>query len=155
MTADFARVLRDANAADLPFVVVGGIALVRHGVVRATRDIDLVVEPGEAATEIVRELAHAWHATLANGASLEPERIVAGRLIPLATPFAYVDLLPEPPAPQSYAELARRAEVKRVDGVPVPICSLADLVALKRRAGRPQDELDLADLATIHGTLPG
>ena len=47
-----------------------------------------------------------------------------------------------------------RADVKRVDGVPAPICSLADLVTLKRAAGRERDIADLADLAAAHGELP-
>lgn len=154
MTADFARVFRDANAAGLPFVVVGGIAVVRHGVVRATRDIDLVVEPSDEATVILRALVSSWEATFASGAPIDVGRVVAGHLVPLRTPFAYVDVLPERPPPLSYAELAARADVKRVDGEAVPICSLADLVALKRIAGRPRDEQDLADLERAHGSLP-
>ncbi len=35
-----------------------------------------------------------------------------------------------------------------------PICSLADLVALKRVAGRERDLVDLRDLETAHGELP-
>ena len=151
---DFARVLRDAADAGLPFVVVGGIAVVRHGVIRATRDIDLVVEPSAEATAVLRELAVAWEATFASGAPLEIDRVVAGSLIPLATSFAYIDVLPESPSPLGYRDLAARAEVRHIDGVPAAICSLADLVALKRRAGRPRDKQDLEDLETVHGTLP-
>ena len=44
--------------------------------------------------------------------------------------------------------------MRRVDGVEAPICSLADLVALKRIAGRERDEVDLQDLETAHGELP-
>jgi hypothetical protein len=40
------------------------------------------------------------------------------------------------------------------DGVPAPICSLADLVALKRAAGRERDIADLSDLEAAHGDLP-
>lgn len=54
MTSDFARILGDANEAGLPFVVVGGIAVIRHGVIRATRDVDLVVEPSDDATATLR-----------------------------------------------------------------------------------------------------
>lgn len=154
MTSDFARILRDATEAELPFVVVGGIAVIRHGVVRATRDVDLVVDPTDETTATLRRLAAGWEATFAGGTVLDPARVVAGRLIPLRTPHGYIDVLPERDSPLTYRELASRADVKRIDGVPVQICSLADLVALKRLAARPRDEQDLADLQTVHGTLP-
>ena len=48
-----------------------------------------------------------------------------------------------------------RADVKRIDGVEAPICSLADLVAMKRAAGRGTDLLDLERLNEAHGALPG
>ena len=47
------------------------------------------------------------------------------------------------------------ALVKRIDGVHAPICSLVDLVAMKRRTGRGTDQLDLERLREVHGELPG
>jgi hypothetical protein len=47
-----------------------------------------------------------------------------------------------------------RAETRRVDGVEAPICSLADLVEMKRSAGRERDLVDLDDLESAHGELP-
>lgn len=41
-----------------------------------------------------------------------------------------------------------------MDGTPAPICSLADLVALKRLAGRGRDLVDLDELQGAHGELP-
>jgi predicted nucleotidyltransferase len=76
----FGQILDDLNGAGVRYVLIGGIALIRHGVVRA--------------------------------------------------------------------------ETRRVDGVEAPICSLADLVALKRSAGRERDLVDLADLEAAHGDLP-
>jgi hypothetical protein len=74
--------------------------------------------------------------------------------IHLATPYGDLDLLSERIAGIPYERLRARADVKRVDGVAAPICSLADLVALKRAAGRERQIADLADLQAAHGELP-
>jgi predicted nucleotidyltransferase len=70
-------------------------------------------------------------------------------------PFGELDLLSEQAASISFADLLLRSEVRRIDGVKAPICSLADLVALKRAAGRERDLADLSDLEATHGELPG
>jgi predicted nucleotidyltransferase len=54
-----------------------------------------------------------------------------------------------------FADVIARAEVKRIDGVEAPICSLRDLVAMKRATGRTSDELDLERLREARGELPG
>lgn len=81
-------------------------------------------------------------------------RIGPERTIHLATPYGDLDLLSEKIAGISFTRLRARADVKRVDGVPAPICSLVDLVALKRAAGRERDIADLSDLEAAHGDLP-
>ncbi len=59
------------------------------------------------------------------------------------------------PGDLDYASHARDATTVELAGVPVPVCSLAHLRAMKRAAGRPQDLQDLADLAIAHGDEPG
>jgi hypothetical protein len=76
------------------------------------------------------------------------------RTIHLATPHGDLDLLSEKIVGIRFAHLRERADVKHVDGVPVPICSLADLVTMKRAVGRDRDIADLSDLETAHGELP-
>ena len=43
----FGQILADLDGAGVRYVLIGGIVLIRHGVVRMTRDIDVVLEPGE------------------------------------------------------------------------------------------------------------
>lgn len=119
----FGQILDDLNGAGVRYVLIGGIALIRHGVVRATRDVDAVFDPDPSNVERIRTLGD-------------------------------LDLLSEKSASVGFAELLARAETRRVDGVEAPICSLADLVALKRSAGRERDLVDLADLEAAHGDLP-
>jgi predicted nucleotidyltransferase len=151
---DFGRILKDLNAAGVRYVVVGGIALIRHGVVRATRDVDVVYDPDSSNLEAIRSLAGTWEATRPDGSALPEDAFSAGRSIHLSLPFGELDLLSERTASISFAELLRRSEPRRVDGVEAPICSLADLVALKRAAGRQRDLADLSDLEAAHGELP-
>ena len=44
----FGRILEDLNREGVGYVLIGGIALIRHGVVRATRDVDAVFGPDPA-----------------------------------------------------------------------------------------------------------
>jgi predicted nucleotidyltransferase len=149
----FGRILDDLNGAGVRYVLVGGIALISHGVVRATRDVDAVFDPDPENVERIRSLIERWKATRPDGSAIPSGGIAADRTIHLATPHGEVDLLSERSTGISFAELAGRAETRRVDGVEAPICSLPDLVALKRAAGRERDLIDLADLESAHGDL--
>lgn len=151
---DFGRILRDLNEAEVRYVVIGGIALIRHGVVRATRDVDVVYDPDPGNFESLRSLIGTWGATRPDGSALDLDSLSADRSIHLALPIGELDLLTEKVARVSFSDLLHRSEVRRIDGVEAPICSLADLVALKRAAGRARDLADLADLEATHGKLP-
>src|SRR3954470_14484795 len=48
------RIVASLNASDVAYVIVGGIAVAAHGVVRATRDLDLVPD---ARTDNLERLA--------------------------------------------------------------------------------------------------
>ena len=151
----FGRILEDLNQAGVRYVLIGGIALIRHGVVRATRDVDAVFDPDSGNLERIRALVSRWGATRPDGSPV-PEGAISGeRNIHLATEAGELDLVSEAAAGISFSDLFARAEVKKVDGVEAPICSLADLVAMKRAVGRERDLVDLADLRAAHGELPG
>jgi hypothetical protein len=151
---EFGRILNDLNSAGVRYVVVGGIALIRHGVVRATRDVDVVYDPDPANLDAIQSLIQSWGATRPDGSPLADDELSPDRSIHLATPHGDVDLLSEQIASVSFFNLLDRSEIRRIDGAEAPICSLADLVALKRAAGRERDLADLSDLEATHGQLP-
>lgn len=152
--SDFKRILTELNRAGVRYVLVGGIALIRHGVIRATRDVDAVIAADAENLARVLSLIEAWPASRPDGTPVPVDTVAPGKTINLTTPDGDVDLLAERPSPLSFHELLVRAEIRRVDGVQAPICSLADLVALKRLAGRERDLVDLRDLEIAHGELP-
>ena len=150
----FGRILDDLNGAGIRYVLIGGIALIRHGVVRATRDVDAVFDPDPGNVERIRALVEQWGATRPDGSAIPKGGIAGDRTIHLSTPHGALDLLSEAAASVAFADLLTRAETRPVDGVDAPICSLADLVAMKRSVGRERDLVDLADLEAAHGDLP-
>ena len=150
----FGRILADLNEAGVRYVIVGGIAVIRHGYIRATRDIDAVIAQDAKNLDAIAKLVARWGATRPDGTALPKGAIAAGRDIHLATPHGDLDLLADRAPPLSFEDLRANADVKKVDEVDAPIASLADLVALKRLAGRDQDLLDLRSLEQAHGELP-
>lgn len=73
----FGRILEDLNGVGVRYVLIGGIALIRHGVVRATRDVDAVFDPEQDNVERIRKLIEQWGATRPDGSAV-PEDGIAG-----------------------------------------------------------------------------
>lgn len=151
---EFGSMLAGLDQAGVRFVVIGGVAVIGHGVVRATKDLDVVVGTDAEAAETIGAAMSDWAATRPDG-SAEPRTVPsAGWPLHLRTPHGLLDLLAEGHPPLDLEGLLARATLRRIDGVTAPLRSLADLVALKRRAGRERNLADLADLAAAHGELP-
>ncbi|MGI8729093.1 MAG: DUF6036 family nucleotidyltransferase [Solirubrobacteraceae bacterium] len=152
---DFASALRDLDEAGMGFVVVGGLAVIRHGAVRATKDVDIAVAMDAENLALLEALIERWEATNPDGTPLRSDRLQTTGALELRTRHCFVDILSERLLPAPFAEVLARADHKLIDGVRAPICSLADLVAMKRATGRGSDELDLQRLREANGALPG
>ena len=152
---DFAAALRDLNDAGIRYVIVGGLAVIRHGAVRATKDVDAAVAMDAENLSRLGALLGRWEATNPDGSPLRSTVLVPGSVLALRTRHCLVDILSEQLLPGPFDDVLGRSDVKRIDGVDAPICSLADLVAMKRATGRGSDELDLERLSEAHGELPG
>lgn len=159
---DIAALLRKLHAAGVEHVLIGGLAVNAYGVIRSTKDIDICPAPDRAnLTRLaemlenigVRQLGVADEGFAANEMPLDPTRaedLAAGGNFRLETPLGVLDVmqwLPGIDADRAYDRLAPRSREAHAFGIPVRVCSLPDLRAMKRAAGRPQDLLDLADLA--------
>ncbi|HUR83869.1 MAG TPA: DUF6036 family nucleotidyltransferase [Solirubrobacteraceae bacterium] len=151
---DFAAALRDLNAAGIRYVIVGGLAVIRHGAVRATKDVDAAVAMDGDNLARLERLVERWHATNPDGTPLRITKLAAGGVLALRTPHCLVDILSEQLLPAPFDDVLARADVRRIDGVQAPICSLSDLVAMKRATGRGSDLLDIERLREAHGELP-
>ena len=146
--------------AGVEFVIVGGFAVIAHGYVRATKDLDVVPAPTpenyERVAALLRELDAEQigvDAHLLPNQPTDPAGLAAGGSFQLTTSLGRLDIMQESDDVPAYARLAERAATARFRGRDIRVCSLAELVRMKRRAGRPQDVADLAALEAAHGPI--
>lgn len=146
------RVIAALNRAAVRYVVVGGLAVGAHGVVRATRDLDIV--PGREASNMQR-LADCL---VCLGARHPIEEALTGES--LARPVSFklptrhgdVQVLNRVPGVPPFGELlADRVLVELAPSTLAPVCSLRHLRRMKLAAARPRDMVDLAELDELHG----
>ncbi len=150
--AAFDEILRRLVEAEAEFVVIGGLALGARGVVRATKDIDVVVAPNPTNLKRVAEVAVAAGGHVQRGEALlgSPPSIAAlletGEQVAIETELGRLDVVQGLEGVPSYGELRARATEADVLGVGVAVCSIEDLREMKRAAGRTRDLADLEDL---------
>ena len=138
-------------AARVDYVAVGGFAVIAHGVVRATVDVDIVPDPeptnGARLVDALRRL----------GASpagepdtpITPELVARDANMRFDCPAGQVDVLLASQYRGLFGELRHRALTVEVDGTPIVVASRADLIRLKAGTGRDRDLLDIGDLLAL------
>lgn len=160
MDGDIESTLTLLDRSGVRFVVVGGVAVVLHGYLRLTADLDLVVELEES------NLSRAVSAFSSGG--FEPRAPVrladfadaANRrrwvseknmqvlsLWNRARPGFEVDLFVEEPF--DFGTVYDRALRLPLGGGEIRIAALDDLIVLKRAAARPRDLEDVAALEAL------
>lgn len=166
MTAalDAAALFRALHDAGVEHVVVGGFAVIAHGVVRATKDLDVCPDPERANLERLAGLLRDLGARQVGVGDFEEDAfpldptvvddLAKGGNFLVETELGRLDIMQWLAGADSddvYAWLSEDALAAEVHGVPVRVASLVRLRAMKQAAGRPQDLRDLEDLADGHG----
>lgn len=148
----FDELLRRLAAADVRFVVVGGLAVNAWGVVRGTKDVDVVVAPEIENLKRLAEVAVAAGGHVQQGEALLGSPIsiasalASGEQVAIETDHGRLDVVQGLEGVPSYEELRSQATEAQVLGIKVSICSRDHLKAMKRAAGRTRDLADLEDL---------
>jgi predicted nucleotidyltransferase len=141
---ELAEVCWRLNEAGARYLVVGARALQLWGSARATRDIDILIEPtADNAQRVLDALATTGYGFAKEWAAAE----VARKFVTIIGDSPRVDILTVAWTVR-YRDAIRAAERFEVEGVGIPTMSLDDLMASKR-TGRPQDLADLVVLEEI------
>ncbi len=148
------------NDADVQYIVVGGIATILHGYVRATADVDLVVDlQVDEASKVISVLTEEGFKPRIPVQAMEfadeqkrnqwineKGMQVFSMYHPDVSGMS-VDLFVHHPVP--YKDLYERSVIMDLDGVKVRVCSIDDLISMKQQAGRHKDLADIEQLTKI------
>lgn len=145
------KLLRRLVDGAVDFVVVGGVAVVAQAMPRWTKDLDICYAIDAENLDALGAVLVAARATL-HGADADLPFVPDGRtlrrtqILTLTSPEGDIDLLVQPDGCPPYPQLKANADRIEIDGFPVLVASIDDLIAMKRAAGRPQDLIDLEAL---------
>lgn len=147
---DFRDVLVSLFDAGARFVIVGGYAVAFHGHIRATKDLDVYVEPGpENSLKVERALLEFGAPLRVLGISSEDFQR-PGSIVQLGVPPLRIDVVTEIDG-VSFDDAWRDHDLVEIDGRSVPVIGLAALLRNKRASGRHND---LADVEALEGSSP-
>lgn len=142
--AELAEVCHRLNSAGANYLVIGARALQLWGSSRATRDVDILIEPTEEnASRVLDALSK-----LGFGFATEwTAREIASKFVTIIGDSPRVDIMTIAWSVR-YRDAVRDAHVFHLEGVAIPTLSLDDLIRSKR-TGQPQDDADILVLEEI------
>lgn len=151
--------LRFLHERGVEHIVIGGFAVSAHGFIRPSKDLDVVPNPSLENLSRLAGALRELNARNAEGGDLEAgefpldptsvEDLGQGGNFRLETDLGELDVMQWVAGVEGedlYAELAAHAVEGRPAGIPVLVCGLAHLRAMKQAAGRPRDLDDLQHL---------
>ena len=131
------RIVKAANAAKLEMIVIGNAGAALGGATVTTLDFDFYVRDNEMQLPKIRAFAKELDAVVIPAASalsnaIKVENVKTG---------IFIDLIDRPEGMGSFAAVRRRAMELRTNGRTscVYVASLKDIIASKKKLGRPKD----------------
>ena len=153
--------LQDSGAR---YLLVGGLAVIAHGYIRTTEDVDLVLDLGSPSTSkalaALERLGYRPLIPVRMKDFADPEQrkdwienrhMKVFNLVSDRFPEASIDIFPQAPFVFE-AEFAAATWKEISPSLRIPVVSISTLIAMKTRAGRPQDQVDIDKLRRLHGS---
>jgi hypothetical protein len=147
--------LRELVANGVRFVVIGGIAGRAWGSPTHTNDLDICYERSKQNHRALATALTKLEATLRGAPPglpflLDERTIAMGDSFTFETVAGFLDCLGTPSGTAGYGDLVKHAtEIDLEDDLRVAICSLDDLIRMKRAADRPKDRIEVEILTAV------
>jgi hypothetical protein len=151
---NFEELLKKLVSSDIDFVVVGGLAAVTHGSAYETRDLDICYRRSKENIKKLVRLLKSLQAKL-RGPKEELPFILDEKTFSFGVNFTFTtrlgdfDLLGELGGVGSYEKVEAVSEPIDLCGLKVKVLSLDGLIASKKAANRPKDQMHLKELEAI------
>lgn len=136
---DLVDLCRALNREGARYVLIGGFAVILHGFVRATKDVDLLVDPSESNIQAVKRAM----ATLPDNAAslIADDEILQYQVVRIADEIV-VDLLGSA-CGITYSEVVTSGiEPFTIEGVQIPVANKSFLIRMKNTI-RETDAVDV------------
>lgn len=156
----YESVFRALNKARVKYVVAGGVAVVLYGYNRLTADLDLIIHLEPHNIDKFFDALHRLGYRSRVPVTQEQFKDFANRqswikkkgmkVFSFYHPADYlknIDIFVQ--EPMRFSMLAQQATKIRVKNINIPVVSINHLIALKKKAGRQQDLMDIAYLNAI------
>lgn len=135
--ADVSKICRALNELGARYVLIGGFGVISHGLVRSTKDVDLLIDDSPENVAVVKKALGILSDNAA--AELDDDDVRNYTVVRVADEVV-VDLMGQACGVR-YEEAIRDAVTKEIQGVPVPVASLLTLMRTKETL-RPSDAAD-------------
>lgn len=151
MEKDQRDLLREFNAHNVRYLVVGGYAFSHYTQPRATKDLDVFVENGDENAVLVFAALAAFGAPVAG---MSPKDFQdSGSVYQVGVPPSRIDILQTIEAIEFADAWEASEEGMTGDGIPVRYISFDDLVTNKLAVGRLRDLADVEDLRESRASI--
>ena len=156
----YGKVFKALNKAKVKYVVAGGVAVVLHGYMRATADLDLIVfleeENLRKFYEALKTVNYLPKVPVTQDQFSDPKKrenwkktkgMIVFSFVYKDPPFQLIDMFVDEPIP--FGELYKKKKNIKVEGVIIPLIGIDHLLKLKKKAGRDKDLNDIEQLNEI------
>src|SRR6478752_5683683 len=146
MDTPYEKLLAKLARADLKFIIVGGVAVALNGFVRATEDVDILID--SSAENVARLLDNLRNFGEGHARELSPADFSDSEgAIRIIEDFP-LDVFTIMRA-KRYADLVGATKTTRIDDVDVRYLNAEALIALKNHSQRDQDRIDVSALRSL------